>query len=204
LETLRSDIGTRKIWLAASTHPGEEEIALAAQQILRARHPDALLVIAPRHPQRGGAIAVLANGAPRRSKGDAIGGGDVYIFDTIGDLGTLFALAPVTLIGGSLSPTLTGHNPIEPAKIGSAVLAGPHVHSFADAYRDFFDAGAAREVHDAQSIAAAVDLLWADPSVRTAQTETASALVRDGGPALTRTIAALLALLDQDAGHAPA
>jgi 3-deoxy-D-manno-octulosonic-acid transferase len=203
LAKLRAEAAGRKIWLAASTHEGEEEIALAAHAALP-REARPLLVIAPRHPARGEAIAALAGGAPRRSQGAGIGEGGVYVCDTIGELGALFTLAPVTVMGGSLLPVLRGHNPIEPAKIGSAILSGPHVASFADLYRDFFAAGAARKIEDARAMAEAVRMLWSDETAHAAQVAAARTLAANGGAAMSRTIEALLALLEQGRAHAAA
>jgi 3-deoxy-D-manno-octulosonic-acid transferase len=204
LQKLRAEIGERPVWLAASTHAGEEEIILAAHAILRDTFPDALLVLAPRHPVRGEAIAVLASGAPRRSKNANIGAASVYVVDTLGELGTFFALAPVTFMAGSLSPTLAGHNPIEPAKAGSAVITGPHVRSFADLYAALCGAKAAYVAHDASAIAAAVKKLWTEENLRTAQIKRAAALVSGGEAALSATVEKLIGLLDRGRAHAPA
>jgi 3-deoxy-D-manno-octulosonic-acid transferase len=119
-------------------------------------------------------------------------------------LGALFTLAPVTLMGGSLLPTLFGHNPIEPAKIGSAILSGPHVASFADLFHDFFAAGAARKVDSAPAIAEDVAALWGDEAVRSQQVAAARALAADGGLATSRTVESLLTLLKQGRAHAAA
>lgn len=200
---LRSEIGERKLWLAASTHPGEETIAIDAHAILRRTHPDALLIIAPRHPVRGAAIAEPV-AAPQRSKRQAIGGAAIYVFDTIGELGALLTVAPVTLMGGSLLPTLTGHNPIEPAKTGSAVLTGPSVQSFKEIYAALRAAGGASEVADANTIAAAVAALWQSDAARSAQVEAARAVVERGGAALSQTVEALLAMLAKGRAHAAA
>jgi 3-deoxy-D-manno-octulosonic-acid transferase len=204
LQKLHADIGERPVWLAASTHAGEEDIILAAHAKLRENFPDALLVLAPRHPARGEAIAALADGAPRRSQNANIGAAPVYVVDTLGELGTFFALAPVTLMGGSLLPALAGHNPIEPAKAGSAVITGPHVRSFTDLYAALSGAKAAHVAHDAPGIAAAVKALWTDESLRTAQIKSAAALVSGGEATLSATVEKLIGLLDRGRAHAPA
>lgn len=203
LAALRAQCGGRPLWLAASTHAGEDEIALAAHAALRERHPEALLIIAPRHPERGGAISALAASAPRRSAGDRIGAGSVFIADTMGELGLFYALAPVAFVGGSLLPTLRGHNPVEPAQLDCAVLAGPHTDSFADAYADLIAAGGAIEVRDASSLADAVSVLWRDDARRQRQTRAAADVMARASGALDKTIAALEALLPQ-AAHAAA
>lgn len=200
---LAAAIGTRPVWLAASTHAGEDEIVLAAHALLRETRPDALLVIAPRHPERGQAVAALADGAPRRSLGEEIGDKPVYVADTMGELALFYAAAPVALVAGSLLPHLKGHNPVEPAKLGCAVLTGPHVESFAEPFALLRDAGAALEVKDAADIARAVDGLWRDGERRAAMTHAATAALATGGAALEATVAALIGLLPE-AAHAGA
>jgi 3-deoxy-D-manno-octulosonic-acid transferase len=202
LAALRAQWGGAPVWLAASTHPGEDEIALAAHDMLRRDHPDARLIIAPRHPERGADIARLAGDAPRRSAG-AAPAGPVYVADTMGELGLFYALAPVALVAGSLLAHLRGHNPVEPAQLDCAVIAGPHVDSFADVYAELAAAGGVTTVHDAAALAAAVRRLWTDADARAAQTDAARAVAAAGGAALDASIAALEALLPQ-AAHAAA
>jgi 3-deoxy-D-manno-octulosonic-acid transferase len=125
---LAAEIGARPVWLAASTHEGEDEIVLAAHKILRRDFTDALVIIAPRHPERGEDVARLANNAPLRSRGAGPGDAPVYVADTLGELGTLYDLAPVSLVAGSRCRSL-GYNPIEPARLGSAIIT-THVESF--------------------------------------------------------------------------
>lgn len=201
---LRSDIGARPVWLAASTHAGEEEIVFAAHDLLRAKRSDALLVIAPRHPARGQAIAALAGGAPRRSQRARIGEAPVYIADTLGELGTFFALAPVTFMGGSLLPTLAGHNPVEPAKAGSAIVSGPYVRSFQDIYAALRAGKAMRTANDGATLASAVGGLWSDEAGRAAQIAAAAQLMAGGQSGLTATVERLLGLLDREPAHASA
>lgn len=203
LAAAKAACGARPVWLAASTHAGEDEIALAAHEQLRKDFPEALLIIAPRHPERGAAVARLAGDAPRRASGDAIGAGPAFVADTMGELGLYYALAPVALVAGSLLPSLRGHNPIEPAQLNCAVIAGPHVDSFADVYADLVSAGGARVAHDANAIAAAVRTLWTDAAARDAQLAAARAVIAASGGALEETVAALEALLPQ-AAHAAA
>jgi 3-deoxy-D-manno-octulosonic-acid transferase len=200
---LAAAIGARPLWLAASTHEGEDEIALAAHRLLRARWPDALLILAPRHPERGAAIAARAEAAPRRSRSDPISAAPVYVADSLGEMGLLYDLAPVALVAGSLLPGLTGHNPIEPAKLGAAILAGPYVESFEAVYDTLAQAGGATNVCNAQEIAAAVARLWEDRSAHARQTEAARSAVAGGDAALKQTLAALCALLE-NAPDAPA
>lgn len=192
--TLATEIGARPVWLAASTHQGEDEIVLAAHAILRRDFPNALAIIAPRHPERGEDIARLADDAPRRSRGMGPGDAPVYLADTLGELGTLYDLAPVSLVAGSLLPPLKGHNPIEPAKLGSAILTGPYVESFQDLFDAMFAAGAATRVTDAATLAAEIARLWRDGPGRARQLEAARTVTAQGNDAFERTVDAILAL----------
>lgn len=203
---LTAAIGGRPVWLAASTHPGEDEIALAAHARLRAERPDALLVIAPRHVERGAAIAALAGGAPQRSRGETPGAGDaVYVADTMGEMGALYAACGVALVAGSLLPQLTGHNPIEPIRCGAAPVSGPHVESFADIFADLVAAGAVEIVDGAEAMAAAVEAAWAAPEMRAARVEAGLTALARGADALSATLAAITPLLPSEAGvHARA
>jgi 3-deoxy-D-manno-octulosonic-acid transferase len=203
LDALRREIGLRPVWIAASTHPGEDEIVLEAHKRIQGKHPDALLVIAPRHPERGAAIAALAGHAPRRSMKQAISQSSVFIADTIGELGLFYALAPVSLVAGSLLPHLKGHNPVEPAKLKSAILTGPHVESFADTFTELLAAKGAITVHDADAIADIIAHLWASEPDRAALLDAAAAVTSRGGASLDKTINALEALLPAPA-HAAA
>lgn len=193
-DALAGEVGARPLWLAASTHPGEDEIALEAHARLLGAHPDALLIIVPRHPERGDDIAALAGSAPRRARFDPIGAAKVYVADTLGELGLFYERAPVALIAGSLLPHLKGHNPIEPAKLGSAILTGPYHESFQDVFDALTRHGGAIIIHNADEIASAVAKLWRDEAVRSQQLEAARGAVAEGAGALEHTIDALLAL----------
>jgi 3-deoxy-D-manno-octulosonic-acid transferase len=166
---LRREIGARPLWLASSTHPGEEEIVLSAQtQVLKTR-PDALLVLVPRHPERAGEIMgkIGATGlsAAQRSKGERPHAAcAVYLADTLGETGLWYALSPITCLAGSFTP-VGGHNPFEVAHAGSALLHGPLYANFAEAYPALHAAGAAREV-EAEELADAVRALMEDDAAR--------------------------------------
>lgn len=199
---LAAQIGARQVWVAASTHPGEDEIVLAAHARLRQAAPEALLIIVPRHPERGPDIAKLAAGAPLRSKGDAIAPSPVYVADTLGELGVFYDIAPVAFIGGSLLPQLKGHNPIEPAKLNCAIVTGPNVESFADVFDTLFAAGGAARATDAETLAEAVVKLWSDESARLRQIEAARSSLSQGAQAFETTIQQLMALLPQQRAQA--
>ena len=153
---------TRPVWLLASSHPGEEALALQAHQRLRERHPDALLIIAPRAPARGGEVAGLCQPpAPLRSGGSHLPDDTaVYVADTIGEMGLWYRLAPVALVGGSFA-TVGGHNPHEPLALGCRVLHGPHVWNFAESYQQLDAAGLSLPVADDTEVERAVEAAWA-------------------------------------------
>lgn len=161
-------VGARPMWAAASTHAGEEEIVLDAHRELAAEIPDLVTVIVPRHRERGGEIAALArarglNVALRSQDGEPRRDTQVYVADTIGELGLVFRSVGVVFMGKSLIPG-GGQNPIEPAKLGCAVLYGPHVENFADVYAELAAAKAAARVTDAASLTRAVQYLLSSPA----------------------------------------
>jgi 3-deoxy-D-manno-octulosonic-acid transferase len=205
LADLHSAIGQRPVWLAASTHEGEEVIVGRAHRRLIATHGDALTIIAPRHPERGPAIAAQLEGmglsVARRSAGERPQRTtDVYLADTLGELGTFFALVPVGFIGKSLIENGGGHNPIEGVRHGVAVLTGPSQHNFADAFGALFEAGGALEVKDEEELAAALHRLLQDPAELTAIRAKAEAALSRLGGALENTLAVLLDLLEGNDG----
>ncbi len=164
LAALRQAVGDRPLWLAASTHPGEETQVLAAHAAMAARLPGLLTVIVPRHPERGAAVAAEALAAglatAQRSQG-ALPGPQVavYVADTLGELGLFYRLARLAFVGGSLVPH-GGQNPLEPARLGCAIMLGPHCWNFADPVGRLLAADAALPVADAATLAAtALDVL---------------------------------------------
>ena len=169
LDFLRDHIGARPCWLAASTHPGEETLIGGVHRKLKTKYPSLITIIVPRHPDRGEVIAEALSTygltVMCRSRGDAIlSKTDIYLADTLGELGLFFRLSPISFMGKSLVD-LGGQNPLEPARLGSAVLFGPHMWNFADISRRLLDADAAEEVGDADALTAAVDRLLADPGI---------------------------------------
>ncbi len=149
----------RTVWLAASTHPGEEEIVVAAHREARRTHHGLMLVLAPRHPDRGPALAAWLRDAgwivAQRAAGeDPDRRTEVYVAHTLGEMGVWYRLWAVSFVGGSLVPGIGGHNPFEPALLGSAILAGPHVENFGAVYARFRRAGALVQVHDPEALGA--------------------------------------------------
>lgn len=167
----------RPFWLAASTHPGEEEAIIAAHKALKTEHPGIVTILAPRHPERGAAIAELATelgvNTRRRSKGEKIDRHtDVYLADTLGELGLFYRIANAAFVGGSLVEK-GGHNPLEPARLGCAILHGPHIFNFVETYADIRGAGGAALVRNERDLAVAVKRLFADNKTRQAMADTA-------------------------------
>lgn len=155
----------RPIWLASSTHEGEEALMSTAHHHLVRKTHRLLMVLVPRHPERGPEIAATlrAEGwdVAVRSAGDVIDlDTQIYLADTLGELGLWYRVAPVSFIGGSLVE-VGGHNPFEPAALGSAIIHGPHVFNFVDIYRRLAEAGACRSVDSSEALAETVDELLA-------------------------------------------
>ncbi len=165
LERLGRQIGARPVWLAASTHPGEEQLVAMAHQKLATAFPDILTVIVPRHAVRGPAIAsmLLHDGSVAlRSADESIDAGTAfYIADTMGELGLFYRLCQVAFIGGSLVPH-GGQNVIEPAMLGCAIVVGPHMENFVEVMEEFRAAGALMEVDSSASLADSVGMLLRD------------------------------------------
>ena len=168
LVELEAALAGRPRWLAASTHDREEEIAGHLHKALKSRFPGLVTLIAPRHPKRGAALARLlrADGlqVARRGKGEAIGPEtDVYLADTLGEMGVLYRLASIVFVGGSLIPH-GGQNPLEPARLGSAIVFGPHMGNFTGPVTELNSARAAETVADEDELTEAVARLLSDPA----------------------------------------
>ena len=168
-------------WLAASTHPGEEEQVLAAHGRVRERFPDAQLILVPRHPERAPEVMRLVEStglSVGRWEAEAAPGQwpDVEVVDRAGVLGECFAQVPVVFMGGSLE-SIGGHNPLEPAAVGRAVLSGPHVHNFRAVFAALAEAGGERRVDHAESLAAAVIECFTEPAAWAAAGERARGVI---------------------------
>ena len=163
-------IGTRDRWLAASTHPGEEELVAQAHKLLSATRPDLLTIVIPRHASRGAQVAEILRkhgNVAQRSKGEKITREtNFYVADTMGELGLFYRLSEVVFMGGSLVPH-GGQNPLEPARLSCAVLMGPHTQNFADMYQEMEIVGAALRVPAPEQLAVQADLLLSDEKKRT-------------------------------------
>ncbi|MCX7299780.1 MAG: 3-deoxy-D-manno-octulosonic acid transferase [Rhodobacterales bacterium] len=195
LAALKAHIRDRPVWIAASTHPDDEAPVLAAHSVAREKHPDLLLILIPRHSARASPIRAFAKlDTASRSKGEEPGAAtDIYIADTLGETGLFYRLAPLAFLGGSFGPE-GGHNPYEPARLGLALLHGPHVAHFAAPFRELGDAGAAREVRDGTDLGHQVAALIGTTALTEMQ-EKATAFMATQTGARARTLALLLALL---------
>lgn len=195
LKALRDAVAGRTLIAAASTHPGEERVIADAHRVLKAACPDLLTIIAPRHPERGREVAQAAAAAGLRPALRSLGAlpaadVDVYVADTLGELGLVYRLAPIVFMGGSLIRH-GGQNPIEAIKFGAAVLHGPHVANFAETYEELGRSGGAVTVTGGNAIAAAIAAFINDPPARALCAERARRYVDRLGGALERTAAAI-------------
>jgi 3-deoxy-D-manno-octulosonic-acid transferase len=160
LAALKAQIGERPVIVAASTHPGEDEIVLqrfaaaADSEPRAAKRP--LLVIVPRHPERGAAIAdaaeTLGFQVTRQGAGEALDDAEVHVADALGELGLWYRLADLSVIGGSLIAGVGGHNPLEPARLGQPFVSGAHVENWRTAYDGLVEAGGVRLVAEPEAL----------------------------------------------------
>ncbi|MBM7061198.1 lipid IV(A) 3-deoxy-D-manno-octulosonic acid transferase [Pseudomonas sp. UL073] len=198
---LRAEWGAaaRPVWIAASTHAGEDEIVLDAHRALLEHQPDALLILVPRHPERFDAVDALCRqrnfATRRRSRGEAVNADtQVLLGDTMGELLFLYALADLAFVGGSLVAN-GGHNLLEPAALGKPVLSGPHLFNFLDIAAQLRDAGALLEVADAPALSQALQRLWAQPQAGEAMSAAGLGVLQANQGALARLLDGLDGLL---------
>ena len=204
LAKFRAMIGKRPVWLAASTHPGEEVSVVAAHRQIRRRHPDLLTIIVPRHPDRGEGLAceLRAGGEElaRRSLNEQPDAAtEIYLADTLGELGLFYRVADLAFIGGSLVPH-GGQNPLEAARLGCPILFGAHTANFEEMTARLLDADAARRVGDADELARAVDTLLAEPATRERMALRGCEAGAAEEAVLVRVQQALMPLLDRQIG----
>jgi 3-deoxy-D-manno-octulosonic-acid transferase len=195
LERLTSLLRGRPVLVAASTHPGEENILLEAHRKLARFFPSLLCIIVPRHPGRGETIArMIADSGLQvglRSREELpTATTDIYVADTIGELGLFYRLAPIVFMGGSLVEH-GGQNPIEAVKLGAAIVHGPHVFNFTDVYEALDKAGGARRADTLQVLVKQIGQLLADPMAREQSVAASTRVVEQLGGALDRTLIAL-------------
>ena len=189
----------RPVWIAGSTHEGEEEAALAAHATACVRHPDALLVLVPRHPQRFDAVRAKLRkrgvGFVQRSSGAPPAEDDrIFLLDTVGELQAFYAAADIAFVGGTLVP-VGGHNLLEPALLGLPILAGPHTHNAPDIARLLADSGALTKVSNGDELARQVSGFLDDPPRAAAVGRRGRSAVEASRGAVDRLIALIEPLL---------
>ena len=191
----------RPVWIAASTHDGEDEVVLAAHRQLLDSHPDALLILVPRHPERFNAVFELCRqqgfATLRRSSGEPVTADtSVLLGDTMGELLFLYALADSAFVGGSLVPN-GGHNLLEPAALAKPVLSGPHLFNFLEIAAQLRSAGALQEVEDAEGLALAVQRLFELPRDAQRMADAGLKVMRTNQGALQRLLDGLDRLINR-------
>ncbi|HLI98994.1 MAG TPA: 3-deoxy-D-manno-octulosonic acid transferase [Bradyrhizobium sp.] len=195
LERLMAMTRGRPVVVAASTHPGEDEILIETHRTLAGAFPSLLTVIVPRHPDRGETIARLVEASGLRAKTRSreelpTATADIYVADTMGELGLFYRLSPIVFMGGSLVEH-GGQNPIEAVKLGASIVHGPHIFNFADVYEALSQAGGTKRADTQEALVKQLGQLLADPAARDLAIAAAERVVLQLGGALDRTLAAL-------------
>ena len=192
--------GERPVWIAASTHEGEEEIVLEAHRILLEDNPDLLLVLVPRHPQRFQGVREMVTenrmSVVARTEGKPCAAStQVFLGDTMGELTLFYAASDVAFVGGSLVP-IGGHNLLEPAALGLPLLGGPHNFNAQEIADMFVDKGACVLVQDGAGLAAEVSRLYADPERAARLGDAGRDILERNRGALARLMAMIEPLVD--------
>lgn len=206
LKRLSEEINGRPVWLAASTHPGEEEAVFSAHQTLKRRFPSLLTILAPRHPERGAEVCDLGgtfslNINMRSLQRPIAPDTDVYLADTLGELGLFYRLSDISFVGGSLTPK-GGHNPLEPARLGGAILHGPYTFNFVETYSEMRAPGGAALVRNDRELATAIRRLLSDDKTRLAMAGAAQRAAEASAERVLNEIATLVAGRFEASTHA--
>ena len=200
-EALRAgEFANRLVWVAGSTHAGEEDQLLAAHRLVTAQRADALLVLVPRHPNRFAAVRAWLQSKQvdfvSRSRDEAVTPAtSVLLADTLGELLTFYAASDIAFVGGSLIATVGGHNLLEPAVLERPILVGPHNFNAPDIAQLMLERGAARQVDSSEQLATAILELAAKPELRAEMGARGSAIVAENRGALGRVVALIDSLL---------
>lgn len=205
LEELHRAIGVRPLWLAASTHPGEETVVGQVHRALTTQWPDLLTIVVPRHPERGPEISAVARdlelSVAQRSRGDLpTAETALYLADTLGEMGLWYRLAEIVFVGGSLVP-IGGHNLLEPAKLDCALVAGPHTGKIRVMAQEMAAAGALHQVSGAADLEQTLSTLLRDAEARRALVGAAADYAKRQAGVLDRTMEALLPALARAAAR---
>lgn len=189
-QRLREQWGQRRIWVAGSTRPGEESILIDTHRMLLEHYPEALLIIAPRHPERTNEVVKLIDSSRLNYQriGEAVHADtQVVLVDQLGVLQACYAAGSIAFVGGSLVD-IGGHNLLEPAALGKPVVSGPHLHNQIEMAQALDHAAAIMKVNDAQSLYAAINELWARPELALKQGRAALGVVEQGRGSLAATL----------------
>ncbi|MCR9215213.1 MAG: 3-deoxy-D-manno-octulosonic acid transferase [Proteobacteria bacterium] len=203
LDQLSISLIKRQVWLAASTHPGEDEVVVEAHEQLKKEAPDILTIIVPRHPERGSDIAAMAEQkqlkTALRSKGKfPAEETDIYIADTIGELGLFYRLVGIAFVGGSLVDK-GGQNPLEAAHLGCAILQGPHMENFLEVAAEMEQEKATIKVRNAEDLSGEVSAFLADDKLRAQAADNAAGVISTGAAILDSTVAKVEEILAKGA-----
>ena len=206
LGRIAARVDGRPLWLAASTHAGEEEAAADVHRVLMRERPGLLTIIALRHPARADDVSKMlqARGlnVARRSRDEPLDSTtDIYLVDTLGELGLFYRLAGIAFIGGSLNPR-GGHNPLEAALLDCAILHGPDMSNCAGMAESLDKAGATITIHDAPELTAGVRRLLRDPVERAARAAAAAGIAAENQAVLDAVLARIAPWLGRLAPHA--
>ena len=201
LQKLRQAIGSRPIWLAASTHEGEELMIAETHKNLKLKHPGLLSIIAPRHPQRGDSLVKQLNEMDltiaQRSQTQAINKEtDIYLADTIGEMGLFYRLSDIAFIGGTITPR-GGQNPLEAARLDTAIFYGPSNQNFSEMFSLIREVDAGREIITQDDMTDMVDLLLSDPDFRKKLKTNALQLIDKNAGATDETLSAISPFLEK-------
>ncbi|WP_341863364.1 3-deoxy-D-manno-octulosonic acid transferase [Gymnodinialimonas sp. 57CJ19] len=197
---MAANLAGRPVWLAASTHDGEEKMVLQAHRMAMRSSPRLLLILVPRHPERAEEIAALLQSdgwrfTRRSADQEPADEAQVYLADTMGEMGLWYRLSPISFVGGSLV-AIGGHNPFEPAALGSAILHGPYVTNFVDIYDRLRDGGAARLVSSPEKLAGQVAELL-NPDEAATMAAAAWQVISDGADVTDRALALVIDTLEE-------
>lgn len=201
LEKLKAQIGGRPVWIAASIHPGEDEIVGQAHRAIKATRPDVLTIVIPRHAERAESMIKHLRSAElitaQRSRDESISNAtDIYMADTMGELGLFYRASSIAFIGKTFTVG-GGQNPAEPALIGAALVWGPDMTNFAELAAHLEQAGAAIKVAQSSALGPTIAELLADPTQITRMSDAGQAYVMNNADGLTRTLAMLAPYLDR-------
>lgn len=206
LDLLAKRCAGRPVWLGASTHEGEEVRLAAAHAAIRTRVPEALLVVVPRHPERGPEIASTLRDAGHMvalRSAKEVPDTEIYVADGLGELGMFYRLAGVGFVGGSLVPH-GGQNLLEPARLDCAILHGPHMANFEEIAREMVEAGGSIQVETDEALGNTVASLLTDETMRSRSCEAAAAVAQGKARILDAVVDEIAPYLDKAAQGADA